>query len=360
MAAERATAHGPDDALDPALAARAAGLRYVSSSGPGLRRVRSGRGFRYLGPDGKPIDDPQTLARIRALAIPPAWTDVWISPIPRGHLQATGRDARGRKQYRYHAEWRRVRDETKYDRMIAFGRALPAIRRRVTADLRASGLRRDKVLATVVRLLDTAHARIGNASYAKDNESFGLTTLRDRHVTEAGSGVRLEFTGKGGKLQVIDVRNPALARIVKRCRDLPGYELFQYVDDEGQRRIIESGHVNAYLGEICGETFTAKDFRTWAGSVLTSSALGDVGPPPSRREGVRIVNRTIESVAARLGNTPAICRKCYVHPHVVEAYLDGGLDSTAAVEAPRIRGLRQEEAALLRLLRRMARRTRSA
>jgi DNA topoisomerase-1 len=308
---------------DPVASARLAGLRYVSEALPGFRRRRAGRGFVYLDAEGRRVRDPETLRRIRALVIPPAWRDVWISSAPTGHIQAVGRDARGRKQYRYHARWRAVRDETKYTRMLAFARALPRIRARVAEDLARPGLPREKVLATVVRLLETTLIRVGNEEYARANKSFGLTTLRARHVDVAGSEICFEFRGKGGKPHAVGVRDPRLARIVRRLQDLPGQELFQYLDDNGVRRTIDSADVNAYLNEIAGEEFTAKDFRTWAGTVLAALALAEVRGFETAREARRNVVRAIERVAARLGNTPAICRKSYVHPEVLGAYLDG-------------------------------------
>ena len=335
------------------------GLRYMGDGMPGLRRRRNGRGFVYLDADGERLDDPETLARIRALAIPPAWTDVWICPASNGHLQATGRDSRGRKQYRYHDRWRTVRDETKFERLSDFARALAAIRRRVGRDLGREGLPREKVLATVVRLMDTASARVGNPEYARDNESYGLTTLRTRHVQVKGSTVRFEFTGKGGKTHVFDVRDQRLARIVRRCRDLPGYELFQYVDEQGERRQIGSGDVNDYLREITGADFTAKDFRTWAGTVLAATTLAAAEPPRSQRQAKRTVNRAMEAVGKALGNTAAIARKSYVHPDVIELYFDGTLRSVWRRPLPKratrlTAALRADEQRVLRLLKNSA------
>jgi DNA topoisomerase-1 len=308
---------------DPVEAARSAGLRHVSDSRPGIARKRSGRGFTYLDPEGKTIRDRQELRRIKALAVPPAWTDVWICPDPRGHVQATGRDARGRKQYRYHQRWREVRDETKYGRMVAFGEALPAIRARVSEDLARQGLPKEKVLATVVRLLETTLIRVGNEEYARQNRSYGLTTLRDRHVAVDGSEVRFTFVSKGGQRRVVDLQDAKLARIVKRCRELAGADLFKYVDDDGEIRDVGSADVNEYLREVTGQEFTAKDFRTWAGSVMAALALRELGPFRSQRQAKKNVVAAIERVAERLGNTPAVCRKCYVHPEVIDAYLDG-------------------------------------
>jgi DNA topoisomerase-1 len=322
----------------------------------GIRRARRGTGFTYTTPDGARLDDPETLARIRALAIPPAWTDVWISPISNGHLQATGRDARGRKQYRYHDRWRTVRDETKFERLAEFGMALTPIRRAVHRDLRLDGLVRERVLATVVRLMDTAFARVGNPEYARENKSFGLTTLRNRHVEVKGSRVRFEFVGKGGKPHTFDVEDPTLARIVRRCRDLPGYELFQYVNGDGERRSIDSGDVNDYIREVSGGEFTAKDFRTWAGTVLAAKALAGIGPATSQRATKRNVTRAVETVAEGLGNTAAIARKAYIHPDVIELYLEGSLSEQWDRPLPKrpartMARLRADELRLLRLLR---------
>jgi DNA topoisomerase I len=343
--------------ITPSLeSAKRAGLTYVTEGRPGIIRRRVGRGFVYLDAEGRRIRDRQTRARIRALAIPPAWREVWICASPHGHIQAIGRDARGRKQYRYHARWRETRDEAKYERMLAFARALPRIRARVRADLARPGLPRAKVLATVVRLLETTLIRIGNEEYARANGSFGLTTLRARHVAVRGTSVRFHFRGKGGKEHVVDVRDPRLARIVRRCQELPGQELFQYVDADGKRQSVDSADVNDYLREIAGEEFTAKDFRTWAGTVLAALALAAMPGFASAREARRSVTRAIESVAARLGNTPAISRRCYVHPAVIDAYLHGATLTGVAHDAradtsPRVT-LTRTEAALLRLLRR--------
>jgi DNA topoisomerase I len=339
-----------ESAIDGSIeAARAAGLRYVSDAAPGIRRRRSGSGFVYTSPDGDRVDDPETLSRIRSLAIPPAWTDVWICLSPRGHLQATGRDARGRKQYRYHAKWRSERDGTKYHRMAAFGRALPRIRERVEADLALPGLPRERVLATVVRLLETTGIRVGNPEYARTNGSYGLTTLRDKHVYINGANVRFAFRGKSGKKHAIDVHDQRLASIVRRCRDIPGYDLFQYVDDAGERRSIGSGDVNDYLRETAGEDFTAKDFRTWTGTVLAACAFRDLEPCASQAEAKRAAVSAIECVAAQLGNTPSVCRKSYIHPSVIESYLDGTLDQRLATPA-RCDGLTPAEGAVLALL----------
>jgi len=338
------------NALDPGESADAAQLRYVSDARPGLQRLRRGRPFRYVGADGEPVRDLPTLARIRSLAIPPAWTEVWICPVAHGHIQAVGRDARGRKQYRYHARWRAVRDEAKFDRVIEFGRALPAIRERVERDLALPGLPREKVLAGVVRLLETTLIRVGNVEYARENRSYGLTTLRARHVTVAGARLRFEFRGKGGKHHTVDVSDRRLASVVRRCQDLPGHELFQYLDEAGQRQAIDSADVNDYLRAIAGEEFTAKDFRTWGGTVLAALALA--APDPEGTDARRRLTAAVVAVAARLGNTPAICRKCYIHPDVVTAHVDGSLELGS--NGRESGGLTQEEAAVLRLLERRA------
>ncbi len=340
---------------DPVGSAHSAGLRYVNDSKPGLTRKRSGKGFTYLDADGAKVKDKETLTRIGALVIPPAWTDVWISPHPQGHIQATGRDAKGRKQYRYHPRWRGVRDETKYGRMMAFGRSLPRIRARVEADLNRPGLPREKVLATVVRLLETTLIRVGNEEYARANRSFGLTTMLDRHVAVSKKAVRFGFRGKSGVEHTIDLNDPRLARVVKRCRDLPGHELFQYLDHDGDHRAVDSADVNAYLREVAGDEFTAKDFRTWAGTVLAALALREFEAFDSQTQAKKNVVRAIEHVSGRLGNTPTVCRKCYVHPEIINAYLDGSMLDTLKQIAEQeisqtLSELPPEEAAVLTLL----------
>jgi DNA topoisomerase-1 len=315
-------------ALPPPESAKLAGLRYVDDRRtPGIRRIGSKTRVRYVAPNGRTVSDAADLQRIRALAIPPAWTDVWICADARGHLQATGRDARGRKQYRYHARWREVRDEVKYGRLIAFAQALPTIRRRTDADLRKPGLPREKVLAAVVQLLEKTLIRVGNEEYARQNGSVGLTTMKDKHARIRGGSVHFEFRGKSGIAHAIDLTDVRLAKVVKACRDLPGYELFQYVD-AGRRQTIDSADVNAYLHEIGGEAFTAKDFRTWAGTVLAAQALAEVASFTSNAEAKRNVVKAIESVAKRLGNTKAVCRKCYIHPAILDAYMDGATIQT--------------------------------
>src|SRR4051812_42366512 len=308
---------------DPVESARAGGLRYVSDESPGFGRQRAGKGFRYFHTSGKELRDPAHLGRIKSLAIPPAWTDVWICPVANGHLQATGRDARGRKQHRYHPRWREVRDDTKYNRMIAFAKLLPKIRKRVAQDLKLSGLQRNKVLATIVKLLELSLIRVGNDEYARDNNSYGLTTMKDRHAKIRGAKIVFDFRGKSGKDHTIEIEEPRLAKIVKNCQDLPGQELFQYVDEEGQRQDVRSEDVNEYLREIVGDDYTAKDFRTWAGTVLAAIALRELKKFDTQAEAKKNIVRAIENVAERLGNTPSVCRKCYIHPAVVNSYLEG-------------------------------------
>jgi DNA topoisomerase I len=336
-------------------AARAAALRYVSDERPGIARRRVGKGFSYRQPQGGPVKDPATLRRIRALAIPPAWTQVWICPVENGHIQATGRDEKGRKQYRYHPRWRETRDAAKFGHMVEFARVLPRIREQVERDLRLPGLPRAKVLATVVRLLETTLIRVGNDDYAKQNGSYGLTTLRNRHVQVAGTELRFSFKGKSGKSWQLRIADGRIARILRECQDLPGQELFQYVDEDGQRRGIDSGDVNEYLREVANSDVTAKDFRTWAGTVLAALALKEFERFDTQAAAKRNVKRAIEHVAQRLGNTPTICRKCYVHPGVLDCYLDGSLalqvkqDAEAELREAAA-GLRPEEAAVLGLL----------
>jgi DNA topoisomerase-1 len=330
-------------------------LRYVTDDRPGIRRKRRGQGFVYFDSNGRRIRDKMALIRIRSLVIPPAWTDVWISPVDNGHLQATGRDARGRKQYRYHARWRQVRDETKYTKIIQFASALPRIRRRIDKDLKPAGLSRRKVLAAIVRLLEATLIRVGNDEYARTNNSYGLTTMHDKHVEVKGSRVRFKFHGKSGKWHAIDLADRRLARIVSHCQDLPGQELFQYVDEDGVQQDVSSQDVNDYLREIAGQEFTAKDFRTWAGTVLAAMALAELKKFDSKAQRKRNIVRAIESVAERLGNTPSVCRKCYVHPAILDAYLDGSMLDTLKQRAQKemiesLADLRAEEAAVLALL----------
>ncbi|MHA3770078.1 DNA topoisomerase IB [Verrucomicrobiota bacterium sgz303538] len=340
----------------PVESAKEAGLRYISDNVPGIQRMKRGKNFTYVAPNGNVIRDEEELTRFRKLAIPPAWTQVWISPMSNGHLQATGRDARGRKQYRYHANWHAVRDDTKYSRMMAFGRALPQIRRRVTEDLTLPGLPRNKVLATVVRLLETTLIRVGNEEYAKQNASFGLTTMLDEHAKIRGGKVTFEFKGKSGIQHHIDVNDPQLARLVKKCQDLPGQEIFAYIDDDGNVQDVSSQDVNAYVREITEQDFTAKDFRTWAGTVLAAVALREFEDFSTTKQAKKNIVRAVEGVAGMLGNTPAVCRRCYVHPAVLESYLDGTTIATLAQESTRaleenLHNLTSEEAAVMMLLR---------
>jgi len=354
--ASRPTHQALETPSELAASARNAGLHHVTDHRPGIVRARNrGGAFDYFDPHGRRIRKTKSLARIRRLAIPPAWRDVWISPDASGHLQATGRDARGRKQYRYHPDWRKIRDETKYDRVLGFGRALQKIRRRVTRDLARRGLPREKVLATIVRLLETTLIRVGNEEYARDNKSYGLTTLQDRHAEIRPGKVIFRFRGKSGKQHVFDIQSRKLANIVRRCRDLPGYELFQYIDESGTPVDITSSDVNDYLREISGADFTAKDFRTWAGTVLAARALQEFEKFTSQTEAKRNLLQAVEAVARMLGNTPAICRRCYVHPVVLESYLDGTLVDQLRRQAEQklvtgVKKLPPDEAAVLMLL----------
>jgi DNA topoisomerase I len=344
---------------DPAelkASASAAGLRYVSDRSPGIRRIRAAGGFEYRASDGDKVSDEETLARIRKLAIPPAYEDVWICPRPNGHLQAVGRDARGRKQYRYHPRWREVRDEGKYGKLLVFGKVLPKIRARVEDDLSRRGLPREKVLAAIVRLLETTLMRIGNEEYAKTNKSYGLTTLRNRHVkVEGASRIRLDFRGKRGTEYRIDLRNKRLAAIVRRCQELPGQELFQYLDEDGSPHTVASEDVNDYLREISGEEITAKDFRTWAATKLAALAFHELEAFDSQTAAKKNVVRTVEAVSKMLGNTPTICRKCYIHPAILDGYLDGSLREALKRRADAkltnsASGLKAEEVAVMSFL----------
>ena len=343
----------PEIITDPKESAREAGLRYVSDAEPGIRRRRAGRSFRYTTATGEPMREAETLRRIRSLAIPPAWRDVWICPTANGHVQATGRDAKGRKQSRYHPRWRAVRDETKYGRMLLFGAALPRIRERVEEHLTLPGLPREKVLAAIVRLMELTLIRVGNEEYARENHSYGLTTLRGRHVQVAGSHVTFRFRGKSGKRHEVEFSDRRLARIVRECQEIPGYELFEYVDDEGRPHTVDSSDVNEYLREISGEDFTAKDFRTWAGTVLACLTLREYEEFGSQTQAKKNVVQAIKAVAERLGNTPAVCRKCYVHPAVVETYMTGMLARARKRDEDEdpVEEVRREERALMKLLR---------
>jgi DNA topoisomerase I len=355
-AAARRTAEKPLP-TDPVEAARAAGLRHVHDRQPGITRHKRGAGFYYRLPDGSTLRDRATLQRIRALAVPPAWTEVWICSLAHGHIQATGRDARGRKQYRYHARFRAVREETKYEKIFDFVAALPKIRARCERDLATPGLSRDKVLAAVVSLLEQTLIRVGNEEYSRLNRSFGLTTLRDRHARIRGGEVQFRFRGKSGKEHTIRLNDRRLAKIVKRCRDLPGDELFQYLDADGSPQSIDSADVNEYVRRAAGDDFTAKDFRTWAGTLLAATTLAqlrlEARAPHSVRAAKRQINEAIQRTAERLGNTATICRRCYVHPAVLDAYLAGrAVTRIAELGARRRLGLRAEERAVLAFLRR--------
>ncbi len=335
-------------------------MRYVSDAQPGIHRKKAGKGFRYFDAAGKPVRNTEALQRIRLLVIPPAWTDVWICADSHGHLQATGRDARGRKQSRYHQRWRAVRDETKYERMLLFGTSLRGIRARLQEDLALPGLPRNKVLATIVRLMERTLIRVGNEEYARANKSYGLTTMRSKHAQVNGSTVVFHFRGKSGKQHTVGLEDRRLARIVRQCQDLPGYELFEYRDKSGESHKVDSADVNDYLREISGENFTAKDFRTWAGTVLASMALREFQESASETQAKRNVVEAIKSVALRLGNTPAVCRKCYVHPALLEFYLAGQLERSVRrkveettdeiLRAAEEKALQTEERAVMSLL----------
>jgi DNA topoisomerase-1 len=343
------------DVVDPRDAAETAGLLYVSDEEPGIRRKKAGKGFTYQRPDGKKVEDEATLKRIASLAIPPAYKDVWICPKANGHIQATGRDDKGRKQYRYHPAFREIRESTKYERMLEFAKGLPAIRKTIDEHMRLRGLPREKVLATVVHLLENTLIRVGNEDYVKQNKSYGLTTLRDPHVKVEGGELRFQFKGKSGKTWKLKVKDRRIAKIVKACQDLPGQDLFQYLDENGERQSISSSDVNAYLKEITGRDITAKDFRTWAGTVLAALALSEFEQFDSEAKAKKNIRTAIEQVSSRLGNTPTICRKCYVHPEVFTCYLEGAmlLEIKNQVEEELredLPSLRPEEAAVLTLL----------
>ncbi|MGI6850859.1 DNA topoisomerase IB [Mesorhizobium sp. 1B3] len=341
--------------VDPRDAAETAGLLYVSDEKPGIRRRKSGKGFRYLRPDGSAVKDEATLRRIRALAIPPAWADVWICPKANGHIQATGRDAKQRKQYKYHPQFREVRESVKFEHIMEFARLLPVIRAKVSEHMSLRGLPREKVLATTVHLLETTLIRVGNDDYAKQNKSYGLTTLKDPHVKIDGAELRFQFKGKSGKTWRLQVKDRRVAKIVKACQDLPGQELLQYIDEDGQQRDVTSSDINNYLREITGKDFTAKDFRTWAGTVLAALALSEFEAFDSQARAKKNVRSAIERVSSRLGNTPTICRKCYVHPEILNCYLSGSLlfeikDEVEAELRQDLAGLKPEEAAVMTLL----------
>ena len=340
---------------DPEEAAEDAGLRYVSDEQPGYTRKRRGKKFIYFDTEGKEIRDEKRILRLNRLAIPPAYTDVWICPSPNGHLQATGRDDRRRKQYRYHERWREERDENKYEKMVVFGQTLPKIRRRLARDLKRRGLPREKVIAAVVQLLEKTFIRVGNEEYAKENKSFGLTTLRNRHVKVRGARVRFRFRGKSGREHDIDTEDRRVASIIRNLQDLPGQEIFQYLDQKGERHSVTSEGVNEYLREITGEDFTAKDFRTWAGTVMAAMALQHQDAFENKSQAKKNIRDAIAAVAKVLGNTPAVCRKCYVHPAVLESYLDGNLieglkQRTEETLQESLGEMRSEEAAVLSFL----------
>jgi DNA topoisomerase I len=330
--------------------ARAAGLIYVSDLEPGIHRKVSGTGFSYYLPNGNLISDADTLKRIRALAVPPAWTDVWICPKSNGHIEATGRDARGRKQYCYHADWRDVRDRNKFERILEFASLLPRIRQRVDKDLTKRGMTRQKVLATLVSLLDKTLIRVGNGEYARENGSYGLTTLCTRHIEVEGAELRFHFKGKSGKTWRLRIRDRRVARVVRSIQELPGQHLFQYLDGDGTVRSVDSNDVNDYLRDVAGADVSAKDFRTWAGTVLAAMALGALEAFTTQAQAKLNIRRAIEAVAAKLGNTPTICRKCYVHPEIVTCYMEGILPTVRTGDETHSRGLPKEEAAVMRFL----------
>ena len=325
----------------------------------GIRRVRVGKGFRYVTADGHTVRDKPALERIRSLAIPPAWQDVWICAHPNGHLQATGRDVKGRKQHRYHPRWREVRDEAKYGRILDFASALPALRRRTRKDLAGPSLSRTKVIAAVVQLLEKTLIRVGNDEYARDNQSYGLTTMRDGHAKVSRSKVRFHFKGKSGKYHDIEFTDARLARIVRRCQELPGRELFQYLDDDGEVQDINSSDVNDYLRDVTGQDFTAKDFRTWSGTVLAARALQEMADFSSGTQAKRNVLAAVEAVAGMLGNTRSVCRKCYIHPAIIDSYMDRSLAKTLSMRASQrlaqSASLSRTETAVLALLQRRLR-----
>lgn len=338
----------PAEHEDPREVARHAGLRYVSDLSPGIRRLKSGRGFRYVLEEGETVKDPETLTRIRSLVIPPAWISVWISPAPRGHIQATGRDQRGRKQYRYHVKWREVRDSTKYGRLAELGRTLPLIRDRVQTDLAMRGLPREKVLALLIELLDRTRIRIGNEMYARDNKSYDLTSFRNRHAQVNSTSVVFQFRGKSGKDHNVSLHDRRVAAVIKRCQELPGQHLFQYLDDDGVHQSIRSEDVNEYIRSISGADFTAKDFRTWWGTVIVATALSDITPAETETARKHAVVEAIKLAAEELGNTTAVCRKCYVHPLVIDSYMDGEVISLDSA----LDGLSAEETGVLEMLER--------
>ena len=349
-------AEEPDIAVEARATAEDVGLAYVDDGGPGIRRRRSGKGFRYLRPDGTTLKDKAAIERIQRLVVPPAWTDVWICPRANGHIQATGRDAKGRKQYRYHSRFREARESNKYEHMLAFAKSLPAIRAGIDEHLRLRTLCREKVLASVVYLLETTLVRVGNDEYARQNNSYGLATLKNRHVEIDGPELRFSFKGKSGKMWRLNLRDRRIAKVIRACHDLPGQELFQYIDENGEIRDVTSSDVNDYLREISGRHITAKDFRTWHGTVLAAMALQELEMVDTKAATKRNVREAIQRVAERLGNTPTICKKCYVHPEIFAMHAEGALllDVKREIDEElrdELSGLQPEEAAVLVMLR---------
>ncbi len=342
--------------LDPTLAARSAGLRYVTDEIPGIRRVREGKSFKYFAPDGKTITGEAELARIKAIGVPPAYEHVWISPIPNGHLQATAIDARGRKQYRYHKKWREVRDETKFHRMIEFGQALPKIRAQVERDLERAGMPREKVLAAVVRLLEETTIRVGNEKYKKENDSYGLTTMLNKHAKVEGACVRFSFKGKSGVKWSIGLRDKPLAKVIRAAQDIPGQELFGYLDENGNAHNVGSHDVNDYIKRLAGDDFTAKDFRTWVGTVQAALLLAEEQYTDKQSERRHQLNEVIQQVAARLGNTPAVAKKSYIHPAIIAAYTEDGTIGQMLRGKP-AKGLLPEEQFVIDFLKKRERET---
>lgn len=345
-----------EKAIDnPQLTAKIAGLKYVTDTMPGFTRKKAGKGFYFIDDKGESITDKDIILRLKKMVLPPAWTNIWICPNPLGHLQATGYDTLNRKQYRYHEEWNKIRNETKYYRMLEFGKHLPIIRERIEKDLRTQGLNRNKVLALVVSIMERTFVRIGNASYEKQYGSYGLSTLRDRHAKINGNSVFFRFKGKKGVLQEVELKNKKLAKLVKKCRDIPGYDLFQYYDEDGQRQSIDSGSVNEYLKEITGCDFTAKDFRTWGGSINAMRSFNEIGSYESSSQAKKNIVKVIDQVSQILGNTRSICKKYYIHPTLIEAYEDGCLldyfrELDTIEEDENITGLTCEEKLLMKVL----------
>lgn len=337
--------------FDPLKSAEVAQLCYVSDINPGIKRVKAGKGFKYIDPKGKPINSKEELKRIRSLIIPPAWKDVWICLDPNGHLQATGRDAKGRKQYRYHFRWQKIRNELKFDKMMLFGQNLPNIRKKIQEDLNLSGIPKEKVLALVISIMSETLIRVGNIEYAEENETFGLSTMRNQHVEIKGNKIKFKFKGKSGKFHEIDYNNPKLSKLVKKCQELPGHDLFEYLDEQGNTHSISSGEINTYMCSITDQTFTAKDFRTWGGSVYAMQILQDFSSFENQTEAKKNLTDAIKIIAKKLGNTTSVCKKYYIHPKVVEAFLEGNLDSIIKKsETKNVEGLKPEEIAFMYLL----------